>query len=290
MSLSDLGAAVRRLREHTEPATAGLPSGGLRPAGRRVRGLRREELAELAGVSADYIRRLEQGRRHPSAGVVTAIARALRVGRADYERLCALAGYAAADGQVPREAGTAAMRLLERFDGTPAFLTDAAWNVVAVNGAWLALGGGGAPAGPARDWNVAWRTFCDARAEIGRTEEHTAGFQAALAARLRDAHLRYPADASLAGLVDELRSTSRPFDTLWRTPKTVTTYENRAVFRHPDGDGITLDGALLDVPGDGLMAVVLTAAPGSADAARLAEAVRASGAPAVVKVGQTGPG
>jgi transcriptional regulator with XRE-family HTH domain len=290
MSLSDLGAAVRWLRAHTEPAAAGLPVGGLRNNGRRVRGLRREELAELAGVSADYIRRLEQGRRHPSAGVVAAIARALRVGRADYERLCALAGYAAVDGHVPREAGAAAIRLLERFDDTPTFLTDAAWNVVAVNGAWLALGGGGAVIGPARDWNVAWRTFCNARGEIGRTEEQQAGFQAVLAARLRDAHLRYPADASLGELVDELRGVSRRFDTLWRTPKTVSAYENRAVFRHPDGGDITLDGTLLEVPGDDLMAVVLTAAPDSADAARLGEVVRAAGGPAVVRVGQTGPG
>ncbi|MDQ7810969.1 helix-turn-helix domain-containing protein [Amycolatopsis sp. A133] len=283
MSLSEFGAAVRRLREHTEPA------GGPRAAGRRVRGLRREELAELAGVSADYLRRLEQGRRHPSAGVVTALARALRLGRADYERLCALAGYAAVDGHVPREAGAAAMRLLERFDDTPAFLVDAAWNVVAVNGAWLALGSG-AVTGTARDWNVAWRTFCDARPEIDRTDDHQAGFRAVLAARLRDAHLRYPGDASLAELVDELRSASRSFDLLWRTPKTVSTYENRAVFRHPDGAAIALDGTLLEVPGDDLMAVVLTAAPGSADAARLGEVVRAAGGPAVVRVGQTGPG
>ncbi|MGW4526229.1 helix-turn-helix domain-containing protein [Amycolatopsis sp. NPDC004378] len=288
MSSTDLGAAVRWLREHTEPAAAG-PAGGGPRGSRRVRGLRREELAELAGVSADYLRRLEQGRRHPSAGVVTAIARALRLGRADYERLCALAGYAAADGQVPREAGATAVRLLERFGDTPAFLTDAAWNVVAVNGAWLALGGGTAT-GTARDWNVAWRTFCDARAEIDRTDEHQAGFRAVLATRLRDAHLRYPADESLGTLVDELRTGSRPFDTLWRTPKTPAIAENRAVFRHPDGGAIALDGALLDVPGDDLMAVVLTAEPGSADAARLGEVVRASGHPAVVRVGQTGPG
>ncbi|WP_290053901.1 helix-turn-helix domain-containing protein, partial [Amycolatopsis solani] len=256
---------------------------------RRVRGLRREELAELAGVSADYVRRLEQGRRHPSAGVVTAIARALRVSRADYERLCALAGYAPTDGQVPREAGVAAMRLLERFDGTPAFLTDTAWNVVAVNGAWLALGGAAAT-GRAWEWNVAWRTFCDARGEIARTDEHQAGFRAALAARLRDTHLRHPADPALGELVDELRSSSRAFDTLWRNPETVSAFENRAVFRTPDGEGIALDGSLLGVPGDDLMAVVLTAAPGSADAARLGEVVRASDGPSVLRVGQTGPG
>ncbi|WP_086671324.1 helix-turn-helix domain-containing protein [Amycolatopsis pretoriensis] len=281
MSLSELGAAVRRLREHTEPA------GGPR-AGRRVRGLRREELAELAGVSADYVRRLEQGRRHPSAGVVTAIARALRVSRADYERLCALAGYAASDGRVPREAGAAAIRLLERLGGTPAFLTDAAWNAVAVNGAWQALGGTAATS--TRDWNVAWRTFCDPRTEIARTDEHQAGFRAALAARLRDTSLRYPTDPALAELVDELRSTSREFDSLWRSPETDHAFENRAVFRTPDGDGVALDGTLLGVPGDDLLAVVLTAAPGSADAARLGEVVRAAGAPAVLRVGQTGPG
>ncbi|WP_284750371.1 helix-turn-helix domain-containing protein [Amycolatopsis sp. RTGN1] len=285
MALRDLGAAVRWLRENTEPAVVGLPARGVR----RVRGLRREELADLAGVSADYVRRLEQGRSHPSAGVVSAIARALRVSRADYERLCALAGYAAADGQVPRAAGAGAMRLLDRFGATPVFLTDAAWNVVAVNGAWLALECG-APTGHARDWNVAWRTFRSALGGISRTDERAAGFQAMLVARLRSTYVRYPVDASLAELVDELRSTSRPFDTLWRTSRTVGAYENRAVFRHPEGGEITLDGNLLDIPGDDLMAVVLTAAPGSADAARLGELVGASGRPSVVRVGQTGPG
>ncbi|GHG37147.1 MULTISPECIES: MmyB family transcriptional regulator [Amycolatopsis] len=284
MVLHDLGAAVRRLRENADPGVAGAARGR-----RRTRGLRREELADLAGVSADYVRRLEQGRRHPSAGVVTAIAGALRLGRADYERLCALAGYAPVEGRVPREAGPAALRLLERFGGTPAFLADTAWNVVAVNTAWFALQAGG-PAGHERDWNVAWRTFRNAPRGISRTDERAAGFRAMLAARLRDTALRYPADTSVAELVDELRTTSRPFDTLWRAPETVTTYENRAVFRHPDGGDIRLDGTLLEVPGDGLMAVVLTAAPGSRDAALLGEVVGAAGPPSVVRVGQTGPG
>ncbi|WP_103355665.1 helix-turn-helix domain-containing protein [Amycolatopsis sp. CA-128772] len=285
MALHELGTAVRWLRENTDPTAVGLPVTGTR----RVRGLRREELAELAGVSADYVRRLEQGRRQPSAGVVNALARALDVPRAEYERLCALAGYAADSGDVPRQAGAAALRLLERFDDTPAFLTDAAWNVIAVNGAWLALQAG-APAQHARDWNVAWRTFRNALGGISRTDDRAAGFRAMLAARLRDTALRYPGDEALAGLVDELRRTSRPFDTLWRWPETVTAHENRAVFRHPDGTDVTLDGNLLHVPGDDLMAVVLTAAPGSADAARLGEVVRAAGAPVVVKVGQAGPG
>jgi transcriptional regulator with XRE-family HTH domain len=284
MALHDLGAEVRRLRETTEPASVGLP-----PGRRRARGVRREELAELAGVSADYVRRLEQGRRHPSAAVVNALARALRVGPAEYERLCALAGYAAADGLVPRKAGAASMRLLERFADTPVFLCDAAWNVVAVNGAWMALGAG-ASNQQARDWNVAWRTFRAAHREISRDDDHAAAFRATLVNRLHSTYLRHPADEPLAELIDELRSTSRSFDTLWRAPMTVAAYENRAVFRHPGVGDIALDGNVLEVPGDNLQAVVLTAAPGSADAGRLGEVVSASGGPAIVRVGQSGPG
>jgi transcriptional regulator with XRE-family HTH domain len=284
MALHDLGAEVRRLRETTEPASVGLP-----PGGRRARGVRREELAELAGVSADHVRRLEQGRRHPSAAVVNAIARALRAGPAEYERLCALAGYAAADGQVPREAGAASTRLLERFADTPVFLCDRAWNVVAVNDAWMTLGAG-ASNRQARDWNVAWRTFRAAHREISRDDDRAAAFRASLVNRLHSTYLRYPADEPLAELVDELRSTSRSFDTLWRAPRTVAAYDNRAVFRHPGVGDIALDGNVLEVPGDNLQAVVLTAAPGSADAGRLAEVVSASSGPAIVRVGQPGPG
>src|SRR4051794_2908348 len=218
--MHDLGAAVRRLREGTEPTALGLPVGR-----RRVRGLRREELAERAGVSADYVRRLEQGRSHPSAAVVNAIARALRVGRSDYERLCALAGYTAADGLVPREPGPAALRLLERLGDTPVFLCDASWNAVAVNGAWMALQAG-ASTGNARDWNVAWRTFCNPLRGISRTAQSATGFEAVLAARLQIAYLRYPADVPLAALVDDLRSTSRTFDALWRTPPAAAEAEN----------------------------------------------------------------
>ncbi|GLY50490.1 helix-turn-helix domain-containing protein [Lentzea sp. NBRC 102530] len=284
MALQDLGAEVRRLRETTDPAAIGLP-----PGRRRARGVRREELAELAGVSADYVRRLEQGRRHPSAAVVNAIARALRAGPAEYERLCALAGYAAADGRVPREAGAAAMRLLERFSGTPVFLTDLAWNVVAVNGAWMALGAG-ASNRVARDWNIAWRSFSKGHREISREDDHAAAFRAALTARLHSTVLRYPGDESLAELVDELRTTSRSFDGLWRAPEAGAAYDSRAVFRHPGVGDIALDGTMLEVPGDHLQAVLLTATPGSADEGRLGEVVRASAGPAIIRVGQPGPG
>ncbi|WP_344647780.1 helix-turn-helix transcriptional regulator [Cryptosporangium japonicum] len=284
MGGQEFGAAVRQLRESTAPASVGLPVGD-----RRVPGLRREELADLAGMSADYVRRLEQGRSHPSAGVVNAIARALKVGRAEYERLCALAGYAAADGQVPNEVGPGATRLLERFADTPMFISDAAMNLVAVNSAFLALEHWTLTGDP-WDWNVAWRTFCDPFDQFQQSDADASDHESILVAQLRSTLLRYPTDASLASLVDELRTHSRRFDALWRTPRPVAAYESSAAFEHPDGHSVTLVGSLLAVPGDDLTALLLTAAPGSADAARLAEVVGAAEGPAVVRVGQLGPG
>ncbi|MGC4889169.1 helix-turn-helix domain-containing protein [Micromonospora sp. DT227] len=284
MERHEFGAAVRQLRENTAPEAVGLPVGR-----RRTQGLRREELGDLAGMSADYVRRLEQGRSHPSAGVVNAIARALRTGRADYERLCALAGYAAADGRVPNEVGPGATRLLERFTDTPMFVSDAAMNLVAVNSAFLALGHWDLTGEP-WEWNIAWRTFCAPFNDFKQSADDATDHEAILAAQLRSALLRYPADARLAALVDEMRSRSRLFDTLWRAPRPVAAYESSAAFIHPDVGAVTLVGSLLSVPGDDLSALMLTAAPGSADAARLAEIVAVAGEPAVIRVGQPGPG
>lgn len=284
MERDEFGAVVRQLRESTTPAAVGLPVGR-----RRVQGLRREELGELAGMSADYVRRLEQGRSHPSAGVVKAIARALRVGRADYERLCALAGYAAADGQVPTDIGPGAMRLLERFTDTPMFVSDAAMNLIAVNSAFLALRHWDLTGDP-WEWNIAWRSFCDPFSRFQQSTADATDHQTILATQLRNALMRYPADAALAALVDELRTRSRLFDTLWRTPRPVAAYESSAEFIHPEAGSLTLVGSLLAIPGDDLATLMLTAAPRSADAALLAEIVSDAGEPAIVKVGRPGPG
>ena len=280
----DFGAAVRHLRATTDPAALGLRGGA-----RRVPGLRREELGELAGTSADYVRRLEQGRSHPSAGVVRAIARALCVGRADYERLCALAGYAAADGQVPTDIGPGATRLLERFSDTPMIVTDAAMNVVAVNSAYMALGHWDLT-GDRWEWNVAWRVFCHPFAAFHQSDADAAIHETIQVAQLRSALLRYPGDAPLAALVDEMRTRSRRFDTLWRAPRPVSAYESSATFTQSDGKSVTLVGNLIAIPGDDLAAVMLTAAPGSRDADRLVEVVGAADGEAVIRVGQSGPG
>jgi transcriptional regulator with XRE-family HTH domain len=81
--------------------------------------LRREEVAWLAGVSPDHVKRLEQGRPHPSAGVLPAISRALRLSGAEYELARRQAGHAAGlDGLVPQHIGPTVQRLLDRLAGT----------------------------------------------------------------------------------------------------------------------------------------------------------------------------
>lgn len=283
MERQEFAAALRRARESTEPAAVGLRTVDL-GTGRRVRGLRREELGDLAGLSADYVRRLEQGRSHPSAGVVRAIARALRLGRAAYEELCALAGYAAADGRVPSELGPGATRLLERLPGTPVIVSDSATNVVAANRAFLALEHWELT-GHRWQWNLAWRAFCEPFGAFEQSEADAVEHEAVLVAQLRASALRYPADSALAELVDELRTRSRTFDSAWRSPRTVTAYESSATITQSDGGSVTLVGSLVAVPGDDVAAVVLTAAPGSTDATRLREVVGAATGPAVVRVG-----
>ncbi|WP_228003241.1 helix-turn-helix domain-containing protein [Nocardia australiensis] len=280
MGRNDLGAVLRELREGVEPETVGFAVQGRR----RTRGLRREELGELAGVSADYIRRLEQGRARPSLAVVNAVARALRLAPAQYEWLCALAGYAAADGHVPTELTPGAGRLLERVGGAAVCVCDAGWNVVGWNAAWANLRCG-EPTGHRWDGNVVWRTFGDAPSRVSRTTADAARFDSMLVSRLRTASLRYPADASLAALVDELRTASGRFDRLWRTTGNTVAQADSAVLGHPDLGDIALDCDLLAVPHGDLVAMVFTARPGSADADRLGEIVDGSRT-----VGRIGPG
>src|SRR5690606_5290542 len=87
----DLGRALHAWRDRTKPAEVGVPDNG----GRRAPGLRREELARLAGLSVDYVVRLEQGRStNPSPQVLSALARALRLSTAEREHLFVLAGQA----------------------------------------------------------------------------------------------------------------------------------------------------------------------------------------------------
>ena len=132
-----LASVLRAWRERISPADAGFPGGR---GSRRVPGLRREELAWLASISPDYIKRLEQGRAHPGSDVVRALARALRLSQEEYELLSRLAGHAGdRAGQVPWHVTPGAQRLADRLHDVPVGIYDATWTLLSWNQPWASL-------------------------------------------------------------------------------------------------------------------------------------------------------
>lgn len=153
MATTEFGHAVRRWRDRVSPEAAGLPAGGHR----RAAGLRREELAMLAGISVDYVTRLEQGRAaNPSEQVVEALGRALRLSGAERAHLFHVAGLVPpGQGTVPAFITPSVQRLLDRLTGTPVAVSDAAWTLLLANPLYVALMG----ERHGNERNAVWRNF-----------------------------------------------------------------------------------------------------------------------------------
>jgi transcriptional regulator with XRE-family HTH domain len=263
---TELGAALRAWRDRLAPADAGLPDHGAR----RAPGLRREELALLAGMSADYVTRLEQGRASaPSVQVLTALARALRLSGAEREHLFVLAGQPLpGPGIMPTHLTPGLQRLLDQLSGIPVSVNDASWTLLAWNPLWAALVGD--PAGQrGRDRNVLWRYFTGAPGRVTHTPEDEPRFEASAVADLRAAAARYPRDAELRRLVADLQAASPQFARLWESREVGTHERDRKTVHHPELGPITVDCDVLTVPAVDLRVVAFTAAPGSADADKL---------------------
>jgi transcriptional regulator with XRE-family HTH domain len=262
----ELGAALRGWRDRVSPAEAGLPAG----RARRAPGLRREELALLAGVSADYITRLEQGRATaPSAQVLGALSRALRLTREEQDHLFRLAGQAPPrPDQINSQLTPSVQRLLDQLTGVPVSVNDAGWNTIAWNALWAALIGDPS-AKTGRDRNVLWRYFTGQQARVVRTAEDEARFEQSAVADLRSATARYPDDQGLRQLVADLRVASPRFATLWESRIVGTHREAHKTFDHPDVGLITVDCDVLTVDGSDLRIVAYTAPAGSEAAEKL---------------------
>ncbi|WP_249998496.1 helix-turn-helix domain-containing protein [Actinoplanes sp. M2I2] len=257
----DFGTTLRALRERVTPEAAGIaPS---LPRRRRAPGLRR---VELAGVSEEHLKRIEQGRRRPSPGVVDALATALRLSGKQHEHLRTLAGFAAPAhraGLVPREVTPAARRMLDRLTDVPACVCDATWTVLDGNRRWREYD---CPAGSAqgRERNMAWRMFTEAPTDVFRTPEHAAGVRASMVAGLRAAAHRYRGDPELHALIGDLYARGGEFARLWDDPSEpadtadrLGVSDGRGGLAHLDKDVLTL------MPGD--LRVVVFTRPTDAD-------------------------
>ena len=263
----ELGACLRSWRDRLGPADAGLPAGRRR----RVPGLRRAEVAHLAGVSVDYLTRLEQGRApSPSASVLEALAGALRLSDDERAHLFRLAGRAEPrTGTIDRHLTPSLQRLLDRLADVPAMVVDVAGGIVAANPLATALTGDFSGASR-RERNMAWRQFTGAASRIVRSPEEEAAAEEGTVAELHDALGRYPADEELSSLIDDLKAASSRFAELWDQRPVARAPAKRKTFRHPEVGDITLDCDALTVEGSALHLIVYTATPGSPDADALA--------------------
>jgi transcriptional regulator with XRE-family HTH domain len=263
---SPIGGALRAWRDRIRPEDVGLPTGGRR----RTPGLRREELASLAGVSVDYLTRLEQGRAtSPSSQMVDALARALRLSDEERTELHLLAGHAASEtGTVPRHISPGAQRLLDRLAGVPLSVWDAGWNLIVANRLWTALHGDFS-ASSERERNSVWRHFCGSPTRVELTPAQRESFERAAATDLRRASVRYPEDRRLAELIRDLRAQSPRFAEVWDRHLSGEHGTTRKTIVHPEVGTLRLDCDVLQVTGSDVYLVAFTAPPGSEDADKL---------------------
>jgi transcriptional regulator with XRE-family HTH domain len=270
-SRSGFGALLRAWRDRLSPADAGFTV----TDGRRAPGLRREELAQLAGLSVDYVLRLEQGRaKNPSAQVVGALARALQLSRAERDQLYRSAGLLPPrDGTVSAHVPPGIQRLAARLGDVPIGVFTADWTLVWWNTMWSALHGDPAVL-PAAERNLARALFGNGAARASmlpvQSERGQDAFAESIVADLKDAVSRYPRDVQLDRLVQELREVSDAFAHHWATQTAAAQHTtDRKTIRHPEIGDILLDCDVLIVPGADLRMVTYTAATGSSEAGKM---------------------
>ncbi len=224
----------------------------------------------LAGISVDYIVRLEQGRAtSPSSQVVEALARALRLDPAERAHLFLLAGLAPPGPEtVPCYLTPSVQRLLDRLVDTPVVVLDAAMTLLVANPMYAALmGDPSALRGFAR--NRVWNHFLGPPGRIRRTPEELRDFETRVVAELRSVAGRYPADLRLRELIDELRARSDRFAELWDSGAVGRVECSVKTIDHPDVGALTLDCDVLRVEGNDLRILVYSAEPGSEAAEKL---------------------
>jgi transcriptional regulator with XRE-family HTH domain len=278
---TSLGATIHAWRDRLTPAEVGLPAG----RGRRTAGLRREELSELAGISVDYIVRLEQGRAAtPSAQIVSALARALRLTRDERDHLYSLGGLRPpTDGAINDHIPPGMQRVLTRLGETPVAVFAADWRLIWWNRSWAALLGDPSSLSP-EDRNLVRSRF-PAAADGGRLarwpvlSENREGTDRAIVADLRRASARYPGDPRLAGLIHRMLDDSPRFARLWQEGAVGGHAEDRKTILRPDIGEITVDCDVLNDSDTDLKIVIYTVTPGSEDESKLDLARVAGAAP-----------
>ncbi|MCL7425452.1 helix-turn-helix transcriptional regulator [Streptomyces sp. YS415] len=259
-SVEGLGRFLRSRREQLTPAAAGLPSTGRR----RVPGLRRDEVAALAGVSASYYMRLEQGRElNPSRRVLEAVARVLQLDDEERLELFRMARPSTRRMRSPmrvERAGAALRQLIESWTRTPAFIIGHAQDILAANELAAALYSDFTQ----RD-NVLRMLFLDPAAQAFYRNPERARHRAV--ADLQQTAAETPDDPRILELVGELAVRSGDFRALWAREYTqVPPYDVKRMHHSAVGDLELHHEALHIRSAPGQQLIILQPEPGSASA------------------------
>jgi transcriptional regulator with XRE-family HTH domain len=252
-------------RSRITPAQAGMPTYGER---RRVPGLRREEVASLAGVSFDYYARLERGNLSGvSDSVLEALARALQLDEAERQHLFDLAKAASVPASRSRPAKSpvtrvrpAVLSILNGMTGTPAYVRNARLDILAANDLCLALYDGVL----VRDdlpLNLARFVFLDSYAKAFFLDWDTIALD--MVGALRTQAGRDPSDRGLSDLIGELATRSDGFAARWARHDVRLHRTARKRLANRVVGEIELTGDALDLAGDALTMIAYSAAPGS---------------------------
>ncbi|MFD9003751.1 helix-turn-helix transcriptional regulator [Streptomyces sp. NPDC059582] len=265
----ELSDFLRSRRARVAPELAGVTPG----AGRRVPGLRREEVALSAGLSADYYIRLERGRvANASEAVLEAVARALRLDDVERAYLFDLArpqsvARVRRRPAHPRRVRPGAYALLEALRDVPAMILDGRMDVLALNAMARAVFGD-FEAMPVHERNLARFLFLDPAARELFTDWDMTARMAVAGLRLYAG--QHPEDSQLAELIDELSSADADYRRWWDAHDVEAFSHGTRHYRHPLLGDVTLDYETLVFPGDpGHWLFVSTARPGSRSSAAL---------------------
>jgi len=254
----ELAAFLRARRARLSPRQAGLPATGPR----RTPGLRRQEVAQLAGLSVDYYIRLEQARGpKPSRQVLSALARALMLTADERDYLFRVAGES--PPQVPRpsrEISPGIRHLLDSMPGIPAYVVDAAWNVLAWNPLATHFIG---DLSRYEDRNMIRWTFLRAAPAVW-SDEAFVRFTMSTVADLRASYARYPGDPGIDRLVTEMLALSPRFARMWAEHDVEVRGPMLKHVSHPVAGPLEFECQVLHVAETGQRLIAYCPAPGSA--------------------------
>ena len=260
MDRAQLADFLRARREALQPEDVGLPRG----ARRRTRGLRREEVAALSGMSADYYSRIEQQRGpQPSEPMLGAIARGLHLTLDERDHLFRMAGYGTPQrGLSADHVNPGIMRILDRLGDTPAQVISGLAETLRQTRLAVALLGD-ETGFTGLDRSLVHRWFTDPRARRIYPEDNHPLHGRILTSQLRTVYARQGADPRVGQIVESLLDRSEEFRKLWAAHEIGLGHTGPKRISHPDLGILELHCQILFDADDAQALLVFTATPGT---------------------------